>query len=94
MTVEWHVLATASTAAVIGDRCAQWVTKESYQVRRMQLDLADANRLGTVAHGGSLRGRDDSTLRGSPRVATRFQGTHVRACSATQRKGATTAVTI
>lgn len=84
----------ASTAAAIGDRCAHRLTKESYRVRRMQLDLADANRLGTVPRRGSLRGRDDSTLRGSPRVATRIQGIYVRSCSATQQKGATTAVTI
>lgn len=60
----------------------------------MQLDLADANRLGTVARRGSLRERDDSTLRGSPRVATRLQGTYVRSCLAAQHKGAATAVTI
>jgi hypothetical protein len=59
----------------------------------MQLDRADANRLGTVRRRGSLQGRDDSTPRGSPRVATRLQGTYVRSCSATPQKGATTAVT-
>lgn len=69
-------------------------TEESYRVRRMQLDLADASRLGTVRRWGSLQGRDDSTLRGSPRVATRLRVTYVRSCSATQQKGATTAVTV
>jgi hypothetical protein len=40
---------SASTEAETDHRCAHQMTEKSYQVRRMQLDLADANRLGKWA---------------------------------------------
>lgn len=72
---------------------SHWVADELCLVRRTRFYVADANCLGAVPCRGSLRGRGDSRLPGSPRVATRVHGTYVRFCWATQQKGATAAVT-